>query len=106
MTFQIDEEATIEAMAYAGNVDLSTGQATLYVIFCAGSDEQPHVSHGGAAGLDANEVIQAAKEANEAPGKCHYLAAAVGIIPEDLFHLANLTADFLHGTEDGPDDLG
>jgi hypothetical protein len=93
MTFTFDEDATLDAMAYASTVDLLHGQVTLYATVCIGSGREPHFSHGGQLTLDANEAIELAKYENESiaeeGGACRYLPMAVGIHPGGLFALAN-----------------
>ena len=92
--FEFDEEETINAMAYASNVDLIHGQATLFAIVCIGDGKRPHFSHGGQLTLSATEAIEVAKGENQSAYEdgmgCRYLPAAVGIHPGALIHLARL----------------
>jgi hypothetical protein len=96
MTFTFDEDATLDAMAYASTVDLLHGQVTLYATVCIGSGREPHFSHGGQLTLDANEAIELAKAENETMaevgGDCRYLPMAVGLHPLGLFELARALA--------------
>jgi hypothetical protein len=91
VSFQLDEDKTLDAMAHASTVDLMAGQVTLYAVVCCGSGEAPHYSHGGQLTLNAHEAIEVAKSENvdaEAEGiDCHYLAAAVGIDPAAIAHI-------------------
>ncbi len=96
MTYKFDEDATLDAMAYASSIDLMSGHATIFGIVCIGDGSEPGFSHGGELTLDAHDAIAAAKDANEAPGGpgCRYLPFAAGIEPDQLFRLANLVAGF------------
>ncbi len=85
MTFQMDEEATLDAMAHASTVDLFNGYVTLYGVACVGSDDDQSHSHGGQLSLTATEAIEAAHECNaDNPTGCRYLAFACGLSIEDL----------------------
>jgi hypothetical protein len=88
MSFTFDKEATLDAMAYAGSVDLDHGQITLYVVTCVGSGEEPHFSHGGQMCWDAAEAIETAEYLNGLDHACHYLPLAVGAHPAIILGLA------------------
>lgn len=97
MTYEMDVDQTMDAMAYAATVDLSAGMVTVFAVFCAGDEEQ-HFSHGGTIVLDANEAITAAMEANAMNPNCHYLAGAMGMHPADMVQALRMMA---YGPEGG-----
>lgn len=101
MTFEFDDELTLDAFAHSGMVDLAYGNVTLYAVVCIGSGEEPHFSHGGALSLTAEAALQAAKQGNdeEPYGNCRYLPTALGLSVEDLFALANRVALNIAGEE-------
>lgn len=84
MTFTYDEPATLRHMAHAASVDLWNGQLTLYAVACAGSDDEPHASHGGQVCANATEAMETARHLNALEQECHYLPLAIGCHPEVL----------------------
>jgi hypothetical protein len=88
MTFTFDKEATLDAMAYSGRVDLEHGQVTMYAVTCVGNGEAPHWSHGGQVCWDAAEAIEAAEYLNSLNHPCHYLPLALGTHPTVILALA------------------
>jgi hypothetical protein len=87
--FDIDIDETLTSMTRSAALDLDTGHCTIYVVACVGSEENPHVSHGGYTCDTGLEAILAAQEANagEVTG-CRYLPMAVGIHPPEVLRLA------------------
>lgn len=102
MAFTFDMEQTLDAMAYAGSVDLQHGQVTLFAVVCVGSGEEPHFSHGGSICVDPEEAIDAALQANElTPGDCRYLPMALGMRMEDLVFMAQALVRGMPDPEEG-----
>jgi hypothetical protein len=101
MTFEFDDELTLDAFAHSGMVDLMKNAVTIYGVVCIGSGKEPHFSHGGTLTLSPELAIEVAKSENidvlawadeEGTVPCRYLPVAMGLSVSELFALANRAA--------------